>query len=218
MPNTGRQGGLKLGPRPDDRVLSRPFGRITPMIGPTTVNSGVRSLRLLRKVGRRTPASRSFGRRLLVVRSSGPRPFGRTSVRAARVGAARSFGDPWLGRRCLRLRTIGFRLACLRLLRLRWFGLRSSGWCRFSLSGWSDRPENFPTRVAFGLRMGGLRMHGLRFLGSRLVGARALGPRSFGFRALARPGPSRSSSRASGYPVSDHWLVPSFVVRSFQAA
>ena len=65
MPNTGRQGGLKLGPRPDDRVLFRSFGRNTPMIGPTTVNSGVRSLRLRKARGSlrslRGPCARGFG-------------------------------------------------------------------------------------------------------------------------------------------------------------
>ena len=74
-PTTGRRGGLMLGPRPDDRVSFRSFGRNTPMTGPTTVNLELRSLRLLWEVGRRTPASRSFGLRMLVVRSSGPRPF-----------------------------------------------------------------------------------------------------------------------------------------------
>ena len=178
----------------------------------------VRALRRLEIIGRRTAASRSFGRRMPVVRSSAPRPFGLTERSGNESWRSALFRTPWLGLRSLRLRTVAFRFMRLRLLRLRWFGLRSLGGCRLLLCGCSDRPEIFHRAQAFGLRAGGLRMHGLRPLWSRFLRVRALAPRSLGLRALARPGPSQSGFRSPGRSVSDHWLVPSFVVRSFQAA
>ena len=78
MPSTGRRRGRILAPGPDDRAFFRSFGRNVPMIGLYGVNLDVRALRRLEIIGRRTAASRSFGRRMPVVRSSAPRPFGLT--------------------------------------------------------------------------------------------------------------------------------------------